>query len=171
MPETALQWFNDIPQANLPTNVNDLQRDLFAKFRIAKTRLQWKKKLDTCKYIPGTSTLPMINKFQLLCGKLQWPLLVQIEKFVSILPMQFRQFVVSRAHATFVKTYQELIEVDSVTHIFKNVSFNDVNCTLCNESHKSLDSPSFRSMIEMRSRSPSRSPGRYDRGFDALSGS
>ncbi len=27
---TALQWFNDIPAA-----VNNLQRDLFAKFRIA----------------------------------------------------------------------------------------------------------------------------------------
>ncbi len=42
---TALQWFNDIPQANLPENVNDLQRDMFAKFRIAKTRLQWKKRV------------------------------------------------------------------------------------------------------------------------------
>ncbi len=69
--------------------------------------------------------------------------------------MQLGQFVVSRAHTTFaevtesVKTYQELIEVDSVTHIFKNVSFNDVNCTLCNESHKSLDCPSLRSIIEM----------------------
>ncbi len=42
---TALQWFNGIPQANMPANVNDLQRDMFAKFRIAKTRLQWKKEL------------------------------------------------------------------------------------------------------------------------------
>ncbi len=182
---------------------------MFAKFRIAKTRLQWKKELNTCKFIPCTSTLPMINKFQLLCGKLQWPLSVQIEKFVHILPMQIRQFIVSRAQANFaevtesVKTYQEVIEVDSVTHVFKNVTFNDVNCTLCNESHKSLDCPSLHSIIEMevssscspnssssdsrswslnrdyygrrkrflqRSRSPSRSPGRYDRGY-ALSAS
>ncbi len=34
---TALQWFNDIPAANMPASVNNLQRDLFAKFRIAKT--------------------------------------------------------------------------------------------------------------------------------------
>ncbi len=33
----ALQWFNDIPAANMPANVNNLQRDLFAKFIIAKT--------------------------------------------------------------------------------------------------------------------------------------
>ncbi len=59
--------------------------------------------------------------------------------------MPLRQFVVSRAHLTFaevtesVKTYQELIEVDTVSHVFKNVSFNNVGSTLCNESHKSLD--------------------------------
>ncbi len=87
----------------------------------------------------------MINKFQLYCGKLQWPLPVQIEKFVCILPMQLRQFVVARAHATFaevkesVKTFQELIAVDTVSHMFKNVSFIDVSHTLCNQSHKSLD--------------------------------
>ncbi len=57
----ALQWFNNI--ANMPATVNNLQRDLFAKFRIAKTRVEWKKELEKCKYIPGTSTLPMINKF------------------------------------------------------------------------------------------------------------
>ncbi len=87
----------------MPVTVNNLQCDLFAKFRIAKTRLEWKKELDKYKYIAGTSTLPMINKFQLYCGKLQWPLSVQIEKFVHILTMQLRQFVVSRAHATFAE--------------------------------------------------------------------
>ncbi len=78
-----------------------------------------------------------------------------MEKFVRILPMQLRQFVVSRAHATFaevtesVKTFQELIEVDTVSHVFTNVTFSDVGCTLCNESHISLDCPSLRSIIEM----------------------
>ncbi len=126
----------------MPATVNNLQYDLFAKFRITKTRLEWKKELEKCKYILGTSTLPMINKFQLYCGKLQWPLPVQIEEFVHMLSMQLRQFVISRAHATFdevtesVKTFQELIEVDTVSHVFKNVTFNDVGCTLCNESHK-----------------------------------
>ncbi len=117
---TELQWFNDIPAGNMPATVNKLQLNLFAKFRIAKTRLEWKKELEKCKYIPSTSTLPMINKFQLYYSKLQWPLSVQIEKFVHILPMQLRQFVVSRAHATFaevaesVKIYQERIEIDTV---------------------------------------------------------
>ncbi len=107
----------------MPATVNNLQCDLFAKFRIAKTRIEWKKELEKCKYIPGTSTLPMINKFQLYCGKLQWPLPAQIEMFVCILPMQLRQFVVSSAHGTFaevsesVKTFQELIEVDTVSHV------------------------------------------------------
>ncbi len=45
--------------------------------------------------------------------------------------MQLRQFVVSRDHTTFaevtesVKTFQELIEVDTVSHVFKNVTFSD----------------------------------------------
>ncbi len=126
----ALQWFNDIPAAHMPATVNNLQHDLFDKFRIAKTRVEWKKELEKCTYM-------------LYCAKLQRLLPVQIEMFVHILPMQLLQFVVSRAHATFaevtesVKTFQELIEVDTVSHVFKNVTFNDVGCTLCNESHKS----------------------------------
>ncbi len=139
----------------MPATVNNLQLDLFAKFRIAKTRVEWKKELEKCKYIPGTSTIPMINKFQFYCGKLQSQLPVQIETCVHILSMQLCQFVVSRAHTTFaevtesVKPFQELIEVDTVSHVFKNVTFSDVGCTLCNESHKSLDCPSLCSIIEM----------------------
>ncbi len=127
----------------------------FAKFRIAKTSQEWKKEKEQCKYMPGSSTLPMINTFQLICGKLQWPLPVQIEKFVRILPMNLRQFVVSRAHLTFaevavsVKTYKELIEVDTVSHLFKNASFEDVGCTFCHKPHKSLECPSVRTLIEM----------------------
>ncbi len=98
---TALQWFNSIPAANMPANLDLLQIDFYAKFRVAKTRLEWKKDLGNCKYIPGTNSLTMINKFELCCNKLQWPLPVQMEKFVRILPMQLTQFVVSRAHATF----------------------------------------------------------------------
>ncbi len=54
--------------------------------------------------------------------------------------MQLRQFVVSRANATFaevtesVKIFQELI--DTISHVFKNVTFSDVGSTLCNESNK-----------------------------------
>ncbi len=39
---TALQRFNDIPAPNIPATVNNLQRDLLAKFRIAKTRVMEK---------------------------------------------------------------------------------------------------------------------------------
>ncbi len=68
----------------MPVNVNNLQHILYAKFRTAQTRLEWKKELEKCKYMPGTSTLPIINKFQLYCGKLQWTPPVQIDQFVCI---------------------------------------------------------------------------------------
>ncbi len=67
--------------------------------------------------------------------------------------MNLRQFVVSRAHLTFaevaasIKTYQKLIEVDTVSHIFKDVSFEDVGCTLCHKPHKSLECPSLHSQV------------------------
>ncbi len=54
------------------------------------------------------------------------------DRKVRILPMQLHQFVVSRANTTFaevtesVKTFQELIEVDTVSHVFKNITFSDV---------------------------------------------
>ncbi len=158
----------------MPATVNNLQCDLFAKFRISKTRLEWKKELEKCKYIPCTSSLPMINKFQLYCGTLQWPLPLQIEKFVCILPMHLCQFVVFRTHTTFaevtesVKTFQELIEVDTVSHVFKNVTFSDVGCTICNEPHKSLDCPSLCSIIEMEV-SSSASPNESSSSSDSCS--
>ncbi len=118
--------------------------------------------------------MPIINKFQLYFGKLQWPLSVLIERFVHILPMQLRQFVISRAHATFaevtesIKTFQELIEVVTISHVFKNITFSDVGCTLCHESHKSLDCPSLLSIIEMEVFS-SASPPDSSSSFDSCS--
>ncbi len=161
---TALQWFNSIPATNMPANLDLLQIDFYANFRVAKTRLEWKKDLGNFKNIPGTNSLTMINKFQLCCNKLQWPLPVQIEKFVRRLPIQLSQFVVSRAHATFsdiadsIRTFQELLEVDVVTHVFMNVSFSDEKCILCNDNHRSLNGPSLRSMIEMEVSSTSITP-------------
>ncbi len=151
----------------MPATVNNLQHDLFAKFIIAKTRVQWKKELENCKYIQGTSTSsPMINKFQLYFGKLQWPATTCTDrkKCMHLTYATICQFVVSRAHATFaevtesVKTFQELIEVDTVSHVFKNVNFSDVGCTLYQESHKSLDCPSLRSIIIEMKVSSSASP-------------
>ncbi len=77
----------------------------------------------------------------------------KVEKFVGILPMNLRQFVISMAHLTFievaksVKTYVELFEVDTVSHIFKNVYFKDVRCSLCHKHHNSLECRSLRFMI------------------------
>ncbi len=39
--------------------------------------------------------------------------------------------------------------MDTVSHNFKNVSFEDVGCSLCHKPHKSLECPSLRSIIEM----------------------
>ncbi len=47
---TAPQWFNDIPPGNMPATINNLQCDFFAKFRIAKTRLEWKKEQIYTRY-------------------------------------------------------------------------------------------------------------------------
>ncbi len=58
---SALQWFNDIPAANMPATVNNLKHDLFAKFRIAKTRVEWKRKLEKCKYMDTLSAMSHIN--------------------------------------------------------------------------------------------------------------
>ncbi len=94
--------------------------------------------------------------------------------FVRILPMQLCQFVVSRAHANiaevteYVRTFQELIEVDTVSHVFKNITFRDVGCTLCNESHKSLDCPSLHSIIQMEV-SSSASPNDSSSSSDSCS--
>ncbi len=121
----------------MPRNLDDIRDQFYAKFRTAKTRHEWKKEQLKCKYVPGSTTLPMLNRFKVICNKLNWPIGVQIEKFVRILPMNLWQFVVSRAHDNFaevalsVKIYQELIEVDTVAHIFKNVTYEDTGCTWC----------------------------------------
>ncbi len=79
-----------------------------------KNRQELKRQLKECKYVAGVSCLPMINKFQEICRKLDLPLDVQIEKFIMILPLNLRQFVVSRNTDNFdnvklsVKLYQEL---------------------------------------------------------------
>ncbi len=64
----------------------------------------------------------MINKFQEICRKLDLPLEVQIEKFIRILPLNLRQFFISRNTDNFdnvklsVKSYPELIESDTVVN-------------------------------------------------------
>ncbi len=59
----------------------------------------------------------MINKFQAIATKLEWSLPVQIETFIRISPISFKQFVISTDGNIFgeidesIKLYQEFIEV------------------------------------------------------------
>lgn len=151
---TALVWFNTLAAA--PANVAALRVAFNAKFRIIKSRIQWKKELSLLKYVPGQSTLPIVNRFAFIGEKIGWALPVQIERFIKILPISLRQFVVSRPHATFIevaesiKSYQELIEIDTLTSVFKNVSFDSEVCTLCHSSHRSLDCPALKAVIDHR---------------------
>ncbi len=94
-----------------------------------KTRQELKRELIKCKYIPGVSCLPMINTFEQICVKLELLLPVQIAKIIRLLSANLRQFVVSRNTEGFdaitlsVRTYQEMIELDSVSTstVFKSV--------------------------------------------------
>ncbi len=61
---TALQLYNDIPASAMPADLDALQDQFFAKFRIAKTRQEWKKELQKYKYFRSTTGLPMLNRFQ-----------------------------------------------------------------------------------------------------------
>ncbi len=42
---------------------------------------------------------------------------------------------------TSAKTYIDIIEVENVSLAFKNVTFEDIACTLCKTSHPSLECP------------------------------
>ncbi len=97
----------------------------------------------------------MMNTFLTITDKLEWPLPVQIDCFIKLLLMSLRQFVISRTTNDFesIRVYQDMFEVDTVTHSFKNVSFADNTCILCGEDHKSLRCPSFKSFIEMETSS------------------
>ncbi len=142
---------------NVPATLNELRDVFFANFRVSKTRQELKKELKECKYVLGVSCLPMINKFQEICRKLDFPLEVQIEKFIRILPPNLRQFVVSRNtdnldHVKLsVKFYQELIESDMVVNAsiaFKNVTFNETLCGVCKQDHEGSTCPSIKEMVD-----------------------
>ncbi len=77
---------------------------------------------------------------------------------------------------------QLLLKWQNMSKPFKNITFSDVGCTLCNKSHKSLDCPSLRSIIDMEvsssaspndsssssdshSRSPNRDFGSHRRSY------
>ncbi len=55
-----------------------------------------------------------------------------------------------------------------MSHVFKNVTFSDVGCTLCNEPHNLLDCPSLHSIIEMEV-SSSASPNDISSSSDSSS--
>ncbi len=117
-----------------------------------------KAELNNCKYTPGQSNLGTMYKFLTIADKLEWSLPVQIDHFIKLLLMSLRQFVISRTTNDFeevresIRVYQDMIEVDTVTHSFKIVSFADNTCILC-EDHKSQSCPSLKSVIEMETSS------------------
>ncbi len=100
---TTLAWLVYLyvaADANIPATFNELESSFFATFKVAKTCKALKRELAECKYIHGVSSLPMINKCQSIriCNKLEWPL-----------PMNLRQFVVSRETENFdQKCYMHL---------------------------------------------------------------
>ncbi len=97
----------------------------------------------------------MMNKFITIADKLDWPVAVQIDRFITILPMDLHQFVIVRPNPDFeavresIRVHQDMIEVNSITHSFKNISFSDDTCNLCCKDHQSLCCPSLKSIIEM----------------------
>ena len=147
-------------QATIPANVAALKVLFDAKFLIVKSRTAWKKELAELKYVAGEPILPTINQFVLISEKLSWPLEVQIERFIKILPLSIRQFVVSSTHDTFqdvansIRSYQQLIEVDTLSHVFKNVSFSAPTCNICEGDHKTVDGVLLRPIVEPRSSKP-----------------
>ncbi len=117
----------------------DKQSAFFAKYRYRKTRSQLKAELNQYKYQPGQSNIGMMNKVITIADKLEWPVAVQIDRFIKILPMSLRQFVISLPNPDFeavresIRVYQDVIEVDAISHSFKNVSFVQWTIPLCAE--------------------------------------
>ncbi len=175
----ALVWWTGVNGGiNARVAVPDLQAMFFAKYRYRKSHIQLKAELNKCKYMPSQSNLGMMNTFLIIADKLEWPLPVQIDCFIKLLPMSLRQFVISRTTNDFevvresIRVFQDMLEVDVVTHSFKNVSFADNTCILCGEDHNLLRCPSLKSVIEMETsskekaqpRSRSASPDRLSNG-------
>jgi hypothetical protein len=152
---SASEWWSSIPVAERPITVDALENIFFLKYRTEKTRQQLKAEIAALKYEPSKPFRNMVNKFQTLSSKLDWGLNVQLEKFIRILPLQIRQFVVSRPYGSFelicasLVIYQQMIEVEQVSAVFKNVSFADLPvCTICGESHTASNCPNVRPVAE-----------------------
>ncbi len=100
-----------------------------------------KVELNQCKYLPGQSNIAMMNRFITIADKLDCPVAVQIDRFIKILPMSLRQFVISCPSPDFeaviesIRVYQDMLEMDVISHSFKNISFAEDNCTLCVKEH------------------------------------
>jgi hypothetical protein len=144
---TASEWWSKLPAAELPATVDELETIFLQKFKTAKTRQQLKAEVHALKYEPGKPFRNMVNKFQTISNRLEWSLILQLEKFIRILPIGIRQFVVSRPYDNFedicksLTLYQQMIEVENVVSVFKNVSFSNI-CDTCGESHESSACPS-----------------------------
>ncbi len=47
-----------------------------------------------------------------------------------------------------IKTYQDMLEIETVSTLFKSVLFKDMLCSLYNKDHMSLDCLSLKSIVE-----------------------
>jgi hypothetical protein len=83
-----------------------------------------------------------------------------------------RQFVVSSPYATFeaisdsLTLYQQMIEVEQISAVLKNVSFADTPlCRICGESHPNSDCPEVRPVAQVVSAHRVSRPSSRDREY------
>ncbi len=151
--DTAILWWNTVlGSGNAPVTLDNLQQLFNAKFKIAKSRQELKHDLAECKYVLGVSSLPMINKFQQICDKLNLALEIQIEKFIRILPANLRQFVVPRNTDGFDEVKYQSKHTRTclkwiLYQLFLKVCHLRTAYVPCD--HKSFKCPSLKYIIEM----------------------
>ena len=156
---TALSWWTDLVDEHAtPVTMNRLQDTFFAKFRYIKPRSQLKGEIDALRYQAGQSNLAMVNQFVVLANKLEWPLNIQIDRFLKLLPVQMRSFILSQDINDFehlmrrMRVYQDKVEIESVTHSFSNVTFATESCGVChNADAPSKQGTSLRSALKATS--------------------
>ncbi len=114
---TALEWFNEIPAANMPATVNDLQHDFFAKFRIAKTRQEWKKRNRTMQIharyqYPAHDKQVSTNLLEITVPALDTIIMGMIGQIVDLVKHLYRRVTAPTSLST------GLYHKHSVEHIF-----------------------------------------------------
>jgi len=201
----ALAWFQDlidkdtaweaVAAANrvgphpLPQTLRELKTVFLNKFWTKLSKTAIRREISSMKYTEGRPVTQLVTRFQYLAEQLKWPLDYQKTRFTQILPKEVRHFVAMRPMTTFdeivesVNTYQDMIEsVDGeVHHVFKNVTFEESECSICKGNHPKGECPVLERLVQSKlqtlsldqgssstrsSRSPARErDGRRSRSF------